>query len=193
MEALREKLFIVAGLGNPGVRYLNNRHNVGFNTVDVLARKLDISVRQLKFKALVGEGRIGDNRILLMKPQTYMNSSGESIRDAVEWYKIPLENLIVIYDDIDLPLGKIRVRRKGSAGTHNGMRSIVYQLISDAFPRVRVGIGRPPENMDLADFVLGDFKEDEADIIRESITRAAEAVITIINSGVDEAMARFNS
>ena len=192
MEALREKLFIVAGLGNPGVRYLNNRHNVGFNTVDVLARKLDISVRQLKFKALVGEGRIGDNRILLMKPQTYMNSSGESIRDAVEWYKIPLENLIVIYDDIDLPLGVLRIRPKGSAGSHNGMKSIIYLLQRDDFPRIRIGIGKQPEHMDLADYVTGKFTKEEIPIITEAAKKAAQAAQEIIMKGIASAMNKYN-
>ncbi|NSW92538.1 MAG: aminoacyl-tRNA hydrolase [Firmicutes bacterium] len=187
-----EELHIIAGLGNPGIKYRNTRHNVGFDTIDMLSEKFDINVKQLKHKALIGDGYIEDKKVLLVKPQTYMNASGESIRDIVEWYKICMKWLILVYDDVDLPLGKIRVRRSGSAGTHNGMKSIIYQLQSDAFPRVRIGIGKPPEGMDIVGHVLGKFTKDERAVIDNSIVRAAEAVVTIIKSGVDEAMARFN-
>ena len=132
---------IIAGLGNPGREYESTKHNVGFMTLDLLADKLGISISKEKFKALIGEGRIGTEKIILVKPQTYMNLSGESIREVVGFYKIDIEDLIVIYDDIDIPAGTLRIRSKGSAGTHNGMRSVVYQLQEDGFPRIRVGIG----------------------------------------------------
>lgn len=185
-------LFIIVGLGNPGNRYDNTRHNVGFNAVDLLARKYGISVTKLKHKALYGDGNIDGTKVMLVKPQTYMNLSGESVRDIAEWYKVPLSSIVLIYDDVDLPLGKIRVRPKGSSGTHNGMRSILYHLQSEDFPRVRIGIGRPPEGWELADFVLGRFSEDERKIISESITRAAEAAVDIIKSGAEAVMSRYN-
>lgn len=185
-------MFIVAGLGNPGTRYDNTRHNVGFETIDLLSEKYGIKVSKLKHKALLGDGFIEGEKAMLVKPQTFMNLSGESIRDIIEWYKVPIRNLIVIYDDIDLLPGKIRVRAKGSAGTHNGMRSVIYQLQSDDFPRVRIGIGKPPEGWDLADFVLGKFNSDERKIMDESIKNAAEAIAAIIKSGTETAMNKFN-
>jgi len=184
--------YIVAGLGNPGERYHRTRHNVGFRTVDILSEKWGIVLRKHKHKALFGEGRLNGNRIILVKPQTYMNSSGESILDMVSYYKVPLSHLIIIYDDVDIQLGKIRVRPRGSAGTHNGMRSIIYQLQDDGFPRVRIGIGPKPPGMDMADFVLSGFGEEEERLVHESLMRAAEAVDTIVCKGCQEAMNRFN-
>lgn len=186
-------LFIIVGLGNPGNRYDNTRHNVGFDTVDFLADKYGIKISRLKHKAVCGEGEIEGVKAVLAKPQTYMNLSGESVRDMVEWYKIPLNNVILVYDDIDLQLGKIRVRPRGSSGTHNGMRSVLYHLQSEDFPRVRIGIGRPPEGWELADYVLSRFSDEERKIINESIAQAADAVVSIIKSGVEIAMSRFNS
>jgi len=187
-----ENLYIIAGLGNPGSGYEKTRHNVGFNTIDCLARQHGIKLNKLRFKALTGEGFIGNNRVLLIKPQTYMNLSGESIRDAVDWYKIPLSRLIVIFDDIDIPLGEIRIKRKGSAGTHNGMKSVIYQLQDDKFPRVKIGVGKPPEGWDLADFVLSAFSPEERKIIDENIEKAARAVAVIMEDGIDAAMRLFN-
>ncbi|HHW48224.1 MAG TPA: aminoacyl-tRNA hydrolase [Clostridiaceae bacterium] len=187
-----EDFFLIAGLGNPGKKYDNTRHNVGFDTIDMLSYKFGIKVNKLKFKALTGEGSIEGKRVLLLKPQTFMNLSGESVREAVEWYKPSLNNLIIIYDDIDIPLGKIRVRAKGSAGSHNGMKSVIYQIQSDEFPRVRIGIDKPPENWDLADYVLSKFNEQEREVIDNSIKRAAEAVVTIIKSGTEAAMNLYN-
>jgi PTH1 family peptidyl-tRNA hydrolase len=191
-----EEIYAVVGLGNPGGKYMHTRHNIGFCTVDALSEKLGIDMRNIKkieHKALIVEGFVKGKKILLIKPQTYMNSSGESIRDIVAWYKIPMECLILIYDDTDLPFGKIRVRRSGSAGTHNGMKSVIYQLQTDYFPRVRIGIGKPPENMDMVDYVLGEFTSEERNIIFRSVVNAAEAVITIIEEGIDAAMEKFNS
>ncbi|HOJ11887.1 MAG TPA: aminoacyl-tRNA hydrolase [Clostridiales bacterium] len=187
-----EGYHILAGLGNPGLKYRNTRHNVGFDTIDILSKQYGINIRQLKHKALIGDGFIEDKRVLLVKPQTYMNASGESIRDIVEWYKTPMESLILIYDDVDLPLGKIRIRRGGSAGTHNGMKSVIYHLQRDCFPRVRIGIDKAPEHMDIIKYVLSKFTKDERDVINHGVLKAAEAVVTVIKSGVDEAMTKFN-
>lgn len=187
-----EDLYIIAGLGNPGNRYENTRHNVGFEAIDYLSHKYSIPVTKLKFKALYGDGSIGGKRVLLVKPQTFMNLSGESLRDVVEWYKIPMERLIVIYDDIDLEMGKIRVRGKGSAGTHNGMKSIIYQLQDDGFPRVRIGIGKPPQGWDLADYVLSKFGPEARKTMNESIMKACDAIATIVTSDLNSAMNSFN-
>lgn len=183
---------MIAGLGNPGGKYENTRHNVGFLTVDRIAARYNIKVTKLKHKALSGDGKIGESRVLLVKPQTFMNLSGESIRDIIEWYKLPVGRLIAVYDDVDIPLGKVRVRPGGSSGTHNGMRSLLYQLQSDAFPRVRIGIGKPPEGWELADFVLSRFDTAETSVINECIGKAADAVEEIVKSGINSAMNRYN-
>ncbi|NLM43370.1 MAG: aminoacyl-tRNA hydrolase [Clostridiales bacterium] len=185
-------MFVVAGLGNPGIKYADTRHNIGFITLDYLAQQLNININKIKHKALVGEGYIGVEKVLLVKPQTYMNLSGESILDVVEYYKIPIENLIVIYDDVDLPKGVLRIRQKGSAGSHNGMKSIIYLLQRDDFPRIRIGIGKQPEYMDLADYVTGKFTKDEIPIMAEAAKKAAEAVQEIIVKGIASAMNKFN-
>ena len=149
-------MYIIAGLGNPGKKYENTRHNMGFLAVDLLAEKYDIRIDKIKFKALVGEGRIAGQKVLLVKPQTFMNLSGQSIVEIMNFYKEDVENLIVIYDDIDIPTGTIRIRKKGSAGTHNGMRNIVYLLGDDGFPRIRVGIGATDgKQRDLINYVIG--------------------------------------
>lgn len=187
-----ENLFVVVGLGNPGTRYDNTRHNVGFESVDYIAAQHGIKISKVKHKALIGDGTIHGERVLLVKPQTYMNLSGESVRDIIEWYKIPVSNLIIIYDDIDLATGRIRVRPKGSAGTHNGMRSIIYQIQSDEFPRVRIGIGKPPEGWNLADYVLSKFNPEDRVLLNESIKASAEAAAAIIKSGANTAMNKYN-
>lgn len=187
-----EDIFLIAGLGNPGKKYENTRHNVGFDTIDHLSHKHGIKVSKIGFKAVYGEGEIEGKRIILLKPQTFMNLSGESIREIVEWYKISPERVIIIYDDIDLEPGKIRVRPKGSSGTHNGMKSIIYQLQEDNFPRVRIGIGRAPEKWDLADYVLSKFSKEDREIIDQSIEKAAEAAIMVTNSGLNKAMNSYN-
>lgn len=187
-----EDLFVIVGLGNPGSKYEYTRHNVGFDTLDRLSKKHNIPITKVKHKALIGDGTIEGSRVLLAKPQTYMNLSGESVREIIEWYKIPVKNIIIVYDDIDLASGKLRVRPKGSAGTHNGMRSVIYQLQSDDFPRIRIGIDKPPQGWDLADFVLSRFSSEERVNVEEAIDKAVGAVETIIKSGVDAAMNRFN-
>lgn len=184
--------YIIIGLGNPGSKYENTRHNVGFNTIDMLSSKHGIKVSKLKHKALIGDGVIEGERVVLVKPQTFMNLSGESVRDIIDWYKVPLKNTILIYDDVDLAIGKIRLRSKGSSGTHNGMRSVLYHIQSEDFPRIRIGIGRPPEGWDLADFVLGRFNDDDRKSVNESIEKAADAVSLIVKAGVEAAMNSYN-
>ena len=187
-----EDLYIIIGLGNPGSRYDNTRHNVGFETADLLSDRYSIKINKLKYKSLLGEGSIEGRKVLLVKPQTFMNLSGESVREIIEWYKVPFERVIVIYDDIDIQIGKIRIRPGGSSGSHNGMKSVIYQVQSDGFPRIRIGIDRPPEGWDLADYVLGRFAGDQRKMIDESIKKAAEAVPVIIKSGVEAAMNLYN-
>jgi PTH1 family peptidyl-tRNA hydrolase len=185
-------MFVIAGLGNPGSKLDKTRHNMGFDAIDLMAEKYNIKVNKLKHKALIGDGTINNEKVLLVKPQTYMNLSGESIREAMEWYKVPVENLIVLYDDVDIPIGRVRVRPSGSSGTHNGMKSVIYQLQSDAFPRVRIGIGRAPEGWDMADFVLGKFSPEERKAVDSALANAVDAAVTIISSGVEKAMGIYN-
>lgn len=184
-------MYIIAGLGNPGKKYENTRHNMGFLAVDLLAEKYNIKVNKLKFKALVGEGRIADQKVLLIKPQTYMNLSGESIRMALEYYKAEPQNLIVIYDDIDIPTGMMRIRKKGSAGTHNGMRNILYHIQTEDFPRIRVGIGSGKKE-DLIDYVTGGVSKNEGALLENSLRKAAEGAACIVEKGIEKAMNEYN-
>ena len=184
-------MFIIAGLGNPGRKYENTRHNMGFIAVDLLAEKYGIKVDKIKFKALVGEGRIAGQKVLLVKPQTYMNLSGESIREVMSFYKEDIENLIVIYDDIDIPTGTIRLRKKGSAGTHNGMRNIVYLLADDGFPRIRVGIGSD-KKVDLINYVTGGVTKGEKELLEGALLKAADAAAAIVEKGIEKAMNEYN-
>ena len=183
---------IIAGLGHPGKEYENTKHNVGFLTIDILAEKYDIKVNKIKFKGLIGEGMIGTEKVILVKPQTYMNLSGQCIREIVAFYKLDMEDLVVIYDDIDLPMGNLRIRKKGSAGTHNGMRSIIYDLQDDGFPRVRVGIGGERKG-DLANYVISGFSGDDRKLIEEAIVKAADAVTCLVEDGIDRAMVDYNT
>lgn len=184
-------MYVIAGLGNPGTQYENTKHNIGFITVDYLAEKHQISIKKLKHKALVGEGTISGQKVLLVKPQTFMNLSGNSIREIVAYYKISMEELIVIYDDIDIPMGSLRIRKKGSAGTHNGMRSIVYDLQSDQFPRIRIGIGGERKG-DLADYVIGGFQKSQIPVMEEAVRQAVAAVECMMEKGMDAAMGEYN-
>lgn len=185
-------LYIIVGLGNPGDKYEKTRHNVGFNVIDLLAKEYSIDVSKLKHKALVGEGRVGTEKVILVKPMTYMNLSGESVVDICNYYNVDLENVIVIYDDIDLDVGKIRIRKKGSGGTHNGMRSIIKCLGSNEFPRVRVGISKPKNGQDLADFVLSRFAKEDEKSLNESFENAVAAIDCAIRQDLDLAMNRYN-
>ncbi len=184
-------MYVIVGLGNPGRQYQHTRHNVGFDAIDILSDKLSIRVDKIKYKAVIGEGNYKGEKIMLVKPQTYMNLSGESVMKICNYYNLKMENLIVIYDDIDTDFGKLRIRKKGSAGTHNGMRNIIYLLQKDDFPRVRIGIGKP-ERGDLKDFVLRRFGKEESDIISDCLERAAQSVLSIIEEGADKAMNQFN-
>ncbi len=184
-------MYMIVGLGNPGTRYQGTRHNVGFDTIDYLARKHNIKVNKLKHKALVGEGTIGGRRTMLIKPQTYMNLSGESVMALVQYYKVEPSNLFVIYDDIDLDLGALRIRKKGSAGTHNGMRNIIYLLKRDDFPRFRIGIGRS-DVIPLRDFVLTRYQSDEVPVMEKAIERCASAIVTALEESLDKAMSNYN-
>ena len=186
-------MYFIVGLGNPGRQYENTRHNVGFLTIDYLANKHNIDVKKSKFKALYGQGEISGQKVMLIKPQTYMNNSGEAVRDFRNFYKFDEDELIVIVDDIDIDFGKIRIKQKGSAGTHNGMKSIIYQLQYDTFPRIKVAVGKKPDYMDLANFVLSGFSEKEVEIIREEIKLASQSIETLLESGIDKAMNKFNS
>lgn len=184
-------MYIIVGLGNPGKKYENTRHNMGFIAVDLLAEKYGIKVEKNKFKALVGEGRIAGRKVLLVKPQTYMNLSGQSVMEVMNFYKEDIENLIVIYDDIDIPTGTIRLRKKGSAGTHNGMRNIVYLLQEDGFPRIRVGIGSESK-VDLIHYVTSGVTKKEKDLLEDALTRAADAAACIVEKGIEKAMNEYN-
>lgn len=186
--------WLVVGLGNPDKKYQYTRHNAGFLAVDEIARELGIVIDRKKFDALVADVTIGGERVLLMKPQTYMNLSGVAVEKAASFYKIPPEHVIVLFDDISLDVGRVRIRRKGSHGGHNGIRSIVDYLQSDAFPRVKIGVGeRPNPNFDLADWVLSTFTEDERKGIAEVASHCREIVALMIDGKIDQAMNRYNS
>lgn len=186
-------MYIIVGLGNPGSKYEKTRHNMGFETIDLLAKDMGISVETKKHKALIGTGMIGSNKVVLAKPQTFMNLSGESVRELVDFYKIdPEKELIVIYDDISLEPGKLRIRAKGSAGGHNGIKNIIAHLGSEKFPRIKVGVGEKPARMDLADYVLGHITGPEKALIEESWHTAASATSVIVTEGVTVAMNHFN-
>ena len=184
--------YIVVGLGNPEKKYEHTRHNVGFDVLQVLSQKLDIPLNKLRCKALTGEGRIGGERVVLAAPQTYMNLSGQSVVELLRWYKADAKHLIVVNDDVDLPQGRLRVRAGGSAGTHNGMRNIVYLTGRDDFPRVRIGIGKPEPGRDLAAYVLGKYPPEARQAMFDAFLRAADAVQAIVTDGAEAAMARFN-
>lgn len=186
-------MYIIAGLGNPGREYKNTRHNIGFDVIDILADKNNIDVSTIKHKALVGKGMIGGEKVILVKPQTYMNLSGESLIDVCQYYKIDVETeLIVIYDDIALDVGAIRVRKSGSAGGHNGMKNIIQNLSTDKFMRIRMGVGEKPKGYDLADYVLGHFTAAERDLMDKGAIDAVNALEIIFNEGIDKAMNNYN-
>lgn len=186
-------MYIIAGLGNPGKEYINTRHNVGFGVIDILADKYNISVLELRSKALVGKGMMEGRRVILVKPLTYMNLSGESIRPIVDYYKADAEQeLIVISDDVSLPPGGLRIRKRGSAGGHNGLKNIIRQMGTENFTRIRLGVGEKPRNYDLADWVLGHFNGEERKAVDEAADRAVHAVELILSEGADAAMNIFN-
>ena len=186
--------FIIAGLGNPGAKYEMTRHNAGFLVIDLLAVKEDLKINKLKFHALVGDIKIGGSKCLVMKPQTFMNSSGEAIGEAAKFYKIPPENVIVISDDISLDVGKIRIRRKGSAGGHNGLKSIIAHLGSEDFTRIKVGVGKKPTaDYDLVDWVLGRFPKELERDLKTALENSVSAIPYIVKGETDQAMNLYNS
>lgn len=186
-------MYVIAGLGNPTKQYENTRHNAGFCVIDYLSEKYQIPVKQAGYKALYGSGYIEGQKVILLKPQTFMNLSGESVRAVMDFYKIdPEEELIVVYDDISLDPGQLRVRGKGSAGGHNGIKNILLHTGSQKFPRVRVGVGQKPEGYDLADYVLGHFSKEDQKTMEEAFKEAGNAAVTIMTEGLDAAMNRFN-
>lgn len=185
-------MLLIAGLGNPGKEYENTRHNAGFMALDALADKLGADVSERKHRALCGKAVISGEKVILLKPQTYMNASGESIRAAADYYKIPPEDVVVIYDDISLEPGQLRIRAKGSAGGHNGIKSIIAHLGTQDFPRVKVGVGAKPPRMDLADYVLGHFSSGERKLMEEAAKEAADAVCEIVEKGIAQAMNDHN-
>ena len=185
-------MYMIAGLGNPGKEYNNTRHNIGFAFIDALAQEYDINVMDVKLKALTGKGMIGGQKVLLVKPLTFMNLSGESVREAADFYKVDPEHIIVIYDDISLDVGQLRIRKKGSAGGHNGIKNIIAHLGTQEFPRIKVGVGDKPPRMDLADYVLSRFSKEDREKMEQAFKDAAEAVEVMIAEGPDAAMNRFN-
>lgn len=185
-------MYVIAGLGNPGRKYENTKHNVGFITIDRLAEKHEIKVNQIKHKALVGQGRIAGEKVMLVKPQTYMNLSGQSIREIVRYYDIQPDHLMIIYDDVDIPAGHLRIRKKGSAGTHNGMKSIIYDLQFDTFPRLRIGIGTEKKE-DMIHFVLSGFAGEEKKKVEDAVERAVAAIDLWLEKGIEIAMGEYNT
>lgn len=185
--------YIIAGLGNPGAKYLGTRHNAGFMVVDHMAKELNVRVDRLKYKGLCGEAVVSDKKVLLLKPSTFMNNSGQSIQEAMAFYKLPPEQVIVIFDDISLEPGKLRIRRKGSDGGHNGMKNIIYLSGKDDFPRIKMGVGAKPAQWDLADWVLSTFSTQERKSLDEAIVNAAAAVALMVAGKTDQAMNQYNS
>lgn len=187
-------MYIIAGLGNPGREYAGTRHNTGFNVVTRIADEYKIPMTSGEHKALCGKGFINGNKVLLAMPQTYMNLSGESIRSLVNYYKIdPEEELMIIYDDVSMDIGRLRMRKKGSAGGHNGIKNIIAELGTDVFPRMKIGVGKKPEKWDLIDYVLGRFSDEENKLMRDMLTKGCEACRDFILYGIDEAMNRYNN
>jgi len=186
--------WLIVGLGNPGKKYEFTRHNAGFLCLDYFAQEQNVKIDRLRFRALLGEVRLSGRRCLLMKPQTFMNLSGEAVREAAAFYKVPPERILVIFDDISLEPGRMRIRRKGTDGGHNGIKNIIYHLGSDTFPRIKVGVGaKPHPAFDLADWVTSPFSKDELKTLQAVAGRCCEAIGLIVDEQIDEAMSRFNS
>lgn len=185
-------MYLIIGLGNPENEYKNTRHNMGFDTINILSKRYDIQMNKNKFNAIYGEGIIEGEKVILIKPQTYMNLSGESAVQFVNFYKSDSGKVIVIYDDMDIDIGKIKLRKKGGAGSHNGMKSMVKELGYEDFPRVRIGIGKPKFEHDIINYVIGAIPEDEKKVLEKSVKTAGAAICEIIKNGIDIAMNKFN-
>lgn len=190
---MEKETWVVVGLGNPGLPYAHTRHNAGFDTTDILAKRWDVRLKHKLRSGLLAECTVDGRRVALCQPQTFMNLSGQCVEELLQWYHCPLDHLMVIYDDIDLPLGRLRVRKSGSAGTHNGMRSIMQHVPDQGFPRVRVGVGAKPEGWDLADWVLSCYKtREEQDAMSAAFLRAADCVEDWLQNGIEHAMQTYN-
>lgn len=192
LDSLNKENTLIVGLGNPVLAYRHNRHNVGFMVADALADKLGIPLKRVKFKAQIGNGKLVDIPVIIAKPLTFMNNSGEAVAPLVRYFKVPLERLLVIHDDMDLPLGTLRMRPSGGSAGHNGMLSIFDKLGTNVIPRLRVGIGRPPGRMDPADYVLQDFPRSEEELLSMVIAQACEAALAFITTGLEKAMNTYN-
>lgn len=185
-------MYLVIGLGNPEEQYAKTRHNMGFSTINKIAEKYHITLEKKKFDAIYEDTRIEGEKVILVKPQTYMNLSGTSVRQFVQFYKIPTDHVVIIYDDIDIEKGVIKIRKKGGPGNHNGMKSVVQEIGSNAFPRIRVGIGQPIYKNDMINYVLGQVPNEEYEILEKGIEAAADAIVDILKNGIDHAMNAYN-
>lgn len=185
-------MYIIVGLGNPEEEYKNTRHNMGFDTINELANQYQIELKKERFQGIYETGIIEKQKVLLLKPQTYMNLSGKSVKEVIEFYQIPMENLIVIYDDIDINKGMIKIRKKGGPGSHNGMKSVIEEIKTNDFTRIRVGIGTPEDKRQMISYVIGKIPEEEILVLKQGTKKATEAVIDIIKNGVNHAMNQFN-
>ena len=185
-------MYLIVGLGNPEDDYSKTRHNMGFNVINKIAKQYNIEVNKNKFKGLIGKGKIEGIDVILLKPQTYMNLSGESIKEVVDFYKIELDKLLIIYDDMDVDIGQIKIRKKGGAGSHNGMKSVIDCINTEEFSRIRVGIGKPEDKSDMINYVLGYIPENEVKELDKSTTIAKDAIIDFILNGIDNTMNKYN-
>ncbi len=185
-------MYLIVGLGNPEPEYSKTRHNMGFDVINKLSEKYDIKVNRNGFKALYGTGIIEGKQVILLKPQTYMNLSGDSIIEAMNFYKISPNDIVIIYDDIDTEIGKIKIRKKGSSGCHNGMKSIIFRLQTEDFPRVRIGTGKPEDKSKLIDYVISKLSDDEYENLKEGIKKGENAICELLKNGIDIAMNKFN-
>lgn len=186
-------MYLIVGLGNPGEQYANTRHNMGFCTINKLGEKYNISLDKSKFNAIYGKGELEGEKVILVKPQTYMNLSGEAIKKFVDYYKIENDKIIIIYDDMDVEMGNIRIRKQGSSGNHNGMKSVINMLETEKIPRIRIGISKPEKTVDSIDYVIGKVSKEEIKKLEPGIQKAEEAIIEIMKSGIDIAMNRYNN
>ena len=185
-------MYLIVGLGNPEPEYSRTRHNMGFDVINKISEKYEIDISRNKFEGLYGSGIIENEKVILLKPQTYMNLSGKSIKKFVDFYKIPVENILIVYDDMDIEKGKIKMRKQGGPGTHNGMKSIVHELISENFPRIRIGVGKPLGEYDKIDYVIGKIEDEEYSELEKGINSATKAITEFIKNGIDIAMNKFN-
>ena len=185
-------MYLIIGLGNPEEEYSKTRHNMGFNAINKIAEKYEIEMKKTKFNGIYGRGNIEGEKVMLIKPQTYMNLSGKCVKEFLDFYKIEREKMIIIYDDMDVEPGKIKIRKQGSAGSHNGMKSIISEIQTQEFPRIRIGIGRPIHENDKINYVIGNIPEEEIEKLEEGVEKAKEATIDILEKGIDHAMNKFN-